>query len=82
MYIVYIHTKRLPYYLDFIPDENLFGFDGYDCSPEAGKRFCDSYNRLLQNQGRLCLQNYYSIKLIPPTGPGNRPLDEMRTGSV
>ena len=44
MYIVYIHTKRLPDYMDFIPDENLFGFDGYDCNPEAGKRFCDSFN--------------------------------------
>lgn len=44
MYIVYIHIKGLADYLDFTPDYNQFGFDGYGCQKKEGQCFCEAFN--------------------------------------
>lgn len=43
--VVYIHTYGEPDHLDFVPDLDTYGFDGYLVKEKIARDWCDTFNR-------------------------------------
>lgn len=59
---VYIHEKGLPSYLDKIPDDEHFCFDGNGVTEKAANNFCKMFNKVNTERFAYVYQEQYNIK--------------------